>query len=84
MSLENLQLFLTAIESDPALREKARAAAASTDPGEALSQIAAGENLSVTPGEFRAHAAGQLSEEQLDAVSGGNMSIRNPKSPFDP
>jgi len=91
MSTENIQKFVEAVAADPALREKVRMAVEATsggDPSPALVALAAGQGLEIELEEFRnydtARAVDELNLDELDAVSGGNYTAKNPKSPFGP
>ena len=73
MSSEHISAFQKAVRGNPSLQrevrqieEKARRVAA-----EALAQLSAREGLPCTADEFLSSNRNQLSEEQLDSVSGG-------------
>ena len=82
MSFENATQFLRKLQTDPTLSKKLRAAVSGTRDEKAAQLIAfaARNGLDFTVADYeralktnlgQQHAAGELTEEQLDAVAGG-------------
>ena len=70
MSEEQLKAFWEAIQADPSLQEKLRAA---TD-ADSIASIAKEAGFEITADEIK-EAQSKLSDEQLDGVAGGGNSI---------
>ena len=83
MAIETVQQFWSKAEEDESLEAKVQAIPADSDKEQALAEvlrIAAAAGFTFTAADFRAavkeklaqlHAAGQLSDDQLEMVAGG-------------
>jgi hypothetical protein len=90
MSSENLQKFLDKVATDSILQGKVHEVLAATpgdDFGAGLATLAAEQQLPVSEEEFRSRGRALFSDEldptQLETISGGHYTLKNPKSPFD-
>ena len=77
MSTENITAFLDKARTDEALKEKLLAinAGTETEASEAISRLAIEVGLPFTAEEFRASQGKDLSDADLEHVSGGGMAF---------
>lgn len=69
--MDSLNAFLELANRDAALQERVVAASKQPGPVDALVSVAASAGFDLTAAQLEAVFAGELSDQQLDAVSGG-------------
>jgi predicted ribosomally synthesized peptide with nif11-like leader len=93
MSIDNVKAFFEKVQQDESLQDKLKAIREDAEKGESGLEAAADEVVGIASGagfdftredllEARQMRTDELSDEQLDTVSGGMPCIRNIGMPF--